>query len=53
MGIRVYPIWDSPISKAATETQKWQLPYFLDLSNTNVVKLEVIKEILDWTNIVV
>ena len=44
MGIRVYPSWDSPISKIAIETQKWQLSYFLDLSNANEV---LIKEVLE------
>jgi hypothetical protein len=41
MAIRVYPDWDIPTSKQAKETQKWQLPYFVDLSDTN--KLPMIK----------
>lgn len=27
-GFRVYPAWDSPSSKQAVKTQKWQLEYF-------------------------
>jgi hypothetical protein len=27
-GFRVYPKWDSPTSKQAIDTQKWQLNYF-------------------------
>ena len=48
MGIRVYPSWDSPISKMAIETQKWQLPYFIDLSNINEV---LIKEALELSSL--
>lgn len=35
MGMRVYPRWDIPVNKQAISTQKWQLPYFIDSSNTN------------------
>jgi hypothetical protein len=31
--LRVYPVWDKPESKQAEKTQKWQLDFFLDLSN--------------------
>lgn len=42
-GIRVYPIWDKPISKQAVKTQNWQLRYFLEISaNTD---LEVAKKL--------
>ena len=33
MAIRVYPSWDNPISKQATATQKWQLPYFISMND--------------------
>ena len=33
MAIRVYPSWDTPTSKQAIATQKWQLPYFVVLNN--------------------
>ncbi len=33
MAFRVYPSWDTPASKQAIATQKWQLPYFIDLSD--------------------
>lgn len=35
MAIRVYPSWDNPTSKQAIATQKWQSPYFVNMSNTN------------------
>lgn len=35
MAIRVYPSWDNPTSKQAIATQKWQLPYFINMSDTN------------------
>ncbi|WP_112664314.1 MepB family protein [Microvirga flavescens] len=31
-GIRVYPPWDKPTSRQALQTQKWQIEYFLDMS---------------------
>nr|WP_315117414.1 MepB family protein [uncultured Clostridium sp.] len=34
MAMRVYPIWDTPSSNQAIKTQKWQLPYFIDLSDS-------------------
>lgn len=33
MGIRVYPSWNSLDNSTALNTQKWQLAYFIDLSN--------------------
>lgn len=45
MAIRVYPKWDHPTSKQAVKTQKWQLPYFVDLCNPNQLPLEKIKEL--------
>ena len=44
MAIRVYPIWDSPTSKQAMKTQKWQLPYFVDMSNQNKLPIDKIIE---------
>ena len=35
MAIRVYPSWDTPTSKQALNTQKWQAPYFVDMSTHN------------------
>lgn len=32
--IRVYPPWDKTTNKQAQKTQKWQLNYFLNTSNT-------------------
>ncbi|MEG2603136.1 MAG: MepB family protein, partial [Carnobacterium sp.] len=31
-GFRVYPLWDQPDNPQAIQTQKWQLNYFLDLT---------------------
>lgn len=41
MGIRVYPSWDTPTSKQAIASQKWQLPYFI----TNRTPLEKINQL--------
>ncbi|WP_128896854.1 MepB family protein [Longirhabdus pacifica] len=35
MAMRVYPSWDTPTSKQGIITQKWQLPYFVDLRNVD------------------
>lgn len=45
MAIRVYPSWDSPSSKQAMNTQKWQLPYFIDMSNSDKLSIDKIKEL--------
>lgn len=45
MAIRVYPSWDSPSSKQAMKTQKWQLPYFVDMSILNQTILEKVIEL--------
>ncbi|MDA9472355.1 MepB family protein [Enterococcus sp. 5H] len=34
MALRVYPDWVTSLNKTASMTQKWQLPYFLNLSET-------------------
>lgn len=41
--IRVYPPWDEVTSKQAKQTQKWQLNYFVDISDDNSINLERIK----------
>lgn len=35
MAIRVYPRWDSPLSKQAIKSQQWQLNYFIDSSDSS------------------
>jgi hypothetical protein len=35
--MRVYPPWDIATNKQAQKTQKWQLNYFIDLSNINAI----------------
>jgi hypothetical protein len=37
--IRVYPPWDEANSVQAASTQKWQLDYFLDLSDSKTIDL--------------
>jgi hypothetical protein len=39
-GIRVYPPWDKTISPQAQKTQRWQLEYFLDASQGDVMSHE-------------
>ncbi|QGG52086.1 MepB family protein [Lysinibacillus pakistanensis] len=34
MAIRVYPSWDTPSSKQAIATKKWQSPYFVKMEAT-------------------
>ncbi|MDM5234135.1 MepB family protein [Lysinibacillus pakistanensis] len=34
MAIRVYPSWDTPTSKQAIATKKWQSPYFVKMEAT-------------------
>ncbi|MBU3105808.1 MepB family protein [Clostridium gasigenes] len=44
MAIRVYPSWDTPTNKQAIATQKWQLIYFIDISDTNkLLNQEILK----------
>lgn len=45
-GIRIYPIWDKTINKQAQKTQKWQLNYFLDLSENTEIDFQKAKELL-------
>ncbi|OPA74183.1 mep operon protein MepB [Paenibacillus selenitireducens] len=40
MAIRVYPSWDTPTSKQAIATQKWQLPYFVHVNNKNSLQMQ-------------
>lgn len=43
--IRVYPPWDETLSKQAQKTQKWQLDYFLEISNEKPIDLELLKKL--------
>ncbi|WP_431028886.1 MepB family protein [Lysinibacillus sp. LZ02] len=40
MAMRVYPSWDTPTSKQAIATQKWQLPYFVHLGDANSLAVQ-------------
>lgn len=42
---RIYPPWDIPISRQAQNTQKWQLPYFLNISQHHQVDVDRVKEL--------
>lgn len=33
MAMRVYPTWEDNLNKTASQTQKWQKDYFIDLSD--------------------
>ena len=46
--MRVYPSWDNPDSKQALKTQKWQLPYFVDMSDPSKLPSEKIKELYSF-----
>lgn len=45
MAIRVYPSWDSPTSKQAMQTQKWQVPYFVDMGGQGKLSIEKIMKL--------
>ncbi|GEN72746.1 MepB family protein [Chryseobacterium lathyri] len=49
-GIRVYPNWDLTENKQAKATQKWQVEYFLDLSQDTELYLKKAKLLFDLKN---
>ena len=48
MAIRIYSIWDKPTSKQAVKTQKWQLPYFVDMSNPSKLPIDKMMELYSF-----
>jgi hypothetical protein len=40
---RVYPPWDETTSKQAQKTQKWQLDYFISLTNSNKIDFDQLR----------
>jgi hypothetical protein len=44
--LRVYPPWDTTTSRQAQHTQAWQLRYFVDMSEGQVVDLARVKALL-------
>ncbi len=44
-GIRVYPSWDIPLNKQAERTQRWQLEYFLDLTNKANIDYDFVRRL--------
>lgn len=47
MGIRVYPMWDTPNNQTALKTQKWQLDYFFMITNTDILPLAKIRALYE------
>ncbi|GGD96256.1 MepB family protein [Paenibacillus nasutitermitis] len=47
MAIRVYPAWDTPTSKQAIATQKWQLPYFAAVDHNNSRQIQELLHLYD------
>lgn len=41
-GIRVYPVWDTPQSKLALATQRWQTAFFLHVKNGNYLNINAL-----------
>lgn len=50
MAIRVYPSWDSPTSTVAIQTQHWQLDYFFEVSNIDILPTQKIVELYAQSN---
>lgn len=48
MAIRVYSGWDTPTSKQARNTQKWQLPYFVDMSDPSELPIDKIMKLYSF-----
>ena len=44
--LRVYPPWDAAINRQAQRTQAWQLRYFVDMTEGQVVDLARVKALL-------
>ncbi len=44
-GKMVYSSWDKPTSKQAMKTQKWQLPYFVDMRDLSKLPIDKIIEL--------
>lgn len=45
-GMRVYPPWDQPTNKQASQTQAWQLNYFVFIEKKNANALERLSDLL-------
>ena len=43
--IRVYPLWDKPLSKQALKTQQWQLDYFLAIDEVGKTDVQRAKKL--------
>ena len=43
LAFRVYPTWEQHLNLTATQSQKWQCPYFIDLSeDANLKRIETL-----------
>lgn len=47
-GFRLYPNWDILTSKQALSTQKWQLDYFINLTDDKENNINKFKNIINW-----
>ncbi len=45
-GIRVYPPWDIAPNRQASETQRWQVPYFLLIPAVEATDFNVLRKLL-------
>ena len=43
--MRVYPLWDKTLNRQAQKTQKWQLEYFLDMSQNKEVDFSHVQKL--------
>ncbi len=41
-GIRVYPPWDQPASTQAEKTQRWQIPYFVEIERNGSTRSDLV-----------
>jgi hypothetical protein len=46
-GMRVYPPWDLVANTTAAKTQKWQLEYFIDLSDEKRINLNLVTKLFN------
>lgn len=44
-GFRLYPSWCEHLNNQAQKTQNWQLPYFVDLNQTEILTINQFKKI--------
>lgn len=45
LGFRVYPSWVNGLNASAEKTQRWQLKYFVEFSNSELIDFDKIKKL--------